>query len=172
MLCIRGQDMNDMVKYTLQSKLPDAAALAFFEFMVNAPKEVYANWLPEEHYEFHIVKRGNKSPVGDVVYFDQNIGLKYRMKFFATIQEASKPNRIVFQMRKFGIHLPGYLELDFLDSADGLVLTETLRIGFNGFGKICDPFIKIAYGDRFYQVFQEHHKREWKNLSDILSHTK
>ena len=45
-------------------------------------------------------------------------------------------------MRKFGINLPGYLELDFLDTADGLVLTETLRIGFNGFGKICDPFIE------------------------------
>ena len=64
-----------MVKYTLHSKLPNAVALAFFEFMVNAPPEVYANWLPEEHYEFHIVKRSNKSPVGDLVkwtYFDRN----------------------------------------------------------------------------------------------------
>ena len=25
----------------------------FFDFMINAPSDVYANWLPEEHYEFH-----------------------------------------------------------------------------------------------------------------------
>ena len=161
-----------MVTYTLHSKLPNAVALDFFEFMSNAPAEVYANWLPEEHYEFHVVKRSNTSPIGDLYYFDQNIGLKYRMKFFAIVKEANPPNRIAFQIRKFGINLPGYLALDFLDTEDGLALTETLRIGFNGLGRICDPFIKIVYGNKFFQVFKDHHKREWKNLSDILNNTK
>ena len=160
-----------MVTYILQSKLPNAVALEFFEFMTNAPAEVYANWLPEEHYEFHVVKRCNTSPIGDLYYFDQNIGLKYRMKFFATVKEANPPNRIVVQIRKFGINLPGYLELDFLDTEDGLVLTETLRIGFHGVGKIFDPFIKIVYGNTFFQVFKEHHTREWKSLANILSNT-
>ncbi|MCL2080699.1 MAG: hypothetical protein FWH16_01220 [Oscillospiraceae bacterium] len=157
-----------MVIYTLHSRLPNAKADEFYNFMTNVPAEMYANWLPEEHYEFHVVKRSNNSPKGDLFYFDQNIGKKYRMKFYAIIRVANKPNRIVFQMRKLGINLPGYLELDFSDTDDGLLLTETLRIGLNGIGKICDPFIKIVYGKRFYCVFGEHHKREWQNLSEIM----
>ena len=157
-----------MIKYVLKSTLPNSRAEDFYDFMINAPAEIYANWLPEEHYEFHVVKRSDKSPIGDIVYFDQNIGNKYRMKFYANIIVANKPNRVVFQMRKYGIDIPGYLELDFTDTTEGLLLTETLRIGYNGFGKICDPFIKIIYGKRFYDEFKEHHKREWKNLSDIL----
>ena len=81
---------------------------------------------------------------------------------------ANKPNRVVFQMRKYGINLPGYLELDFSDTSEGLLLTETLRIGLNGIGKICDLFIKIRFGKYFYNEFREHHKREWENLSYIL----
>ena len=157
-----------MITYILNSKLPKAKADDFYNFMINAPAEVYANWLPEEHYEFYVVKRSHKSPIGDLVYFDQNIGNKYRLKFHATIKFANKPNRIVFQMRKFGLNLPGYLELDFSDSSEGLLLTETLRIGLNGIGKIIDPFIKLRFGKKFYNEFKEHHKREWQNLSDIL----
>jgi len=157
-----------MIEYVLKSTLPNAKADEFFDFMINAPSDVYANWLPEEHYEFHVAKRSNESPIGDLVYFDQNIGNKYRMKFYAIIKEANKPNRVVFQMRKYGIDIPGYLELEFTDTVDGLILTETLRIGFNGFGKLCDPFIKVVYGKRFYHVFKDHHKREWQNLSDIF----
>jgi hypothetical protein len=157
-----------MVTYILSSKLPNAKATDFYNFMINAPQDIYENWLPEEHYEFHVVKRSDESPIGDMFYFDQNIGHKYRMKFYAIITMANNPNRVVFQMRKFGLTLPGYLELDFIDTTEGLHLTETLRIGFNGFGKICDPFIKIVYGKRFLSVFKEHHKREWECLSEIL----
>ena len=157
-----------MIKYILHSKLPNAKASDFYNFMINAPAEVYANWLPEEHYEFYVVRRSKKSPIGDLVYFDQNIGKKYRMKFYATIKEASKSKRLVFQLRKFGLNLPAYLELDFSDTSEGLLLTETLRLGLNGLGKLGDPFIKIVYGEKFYLEFKEHHKREWQNLSDIL----
>ena len=157
-----------MITYTLNSKLTNAKADGFFNFITNAPAEVYIKWLPEEHNEFYVVKRSDKSPIGDLVYFDQNIGNKYRLKFYAIIKNANKPNRVVFQMRKFGINLPGFLELDFSDTAEGLLLTETLRIGLNGIGKIIDPFIKIKFGKKFHNEFKEHHKREWQNLSDIL----
>ncbi|MCL2048868.1 MAG: hypothetical protein FWG87_09085 [Defluviitaleaceae bacterium] len=157
-----------MVTYTLHSKLPTAKAAEFYSFMTNPPAEVYKNWLPEEHYEFHIVKRGEQSPIGDMVYFDQNIGNKYRMKFYAAIKAASKPDCIVFQMRKYGINLPAYLDLHFSDTPEGLMLTETLRIGLNGLGRICDPFIRLVYGKDFYREFKEHHRREWQRLAEIL----
>ena len=157
-----------MLIYTMYSKLQNSSASEFYDFMIDPPAEIYDNWLPEEHYEFHIVKYSDESPINDLIFFDQNIGNKYRLKFHAFIREAKKPSRIMYQMRKFGVNLPGYLELDFLDSEEGLLLTETLRIGFNGFGNICDPFLKIVFNKGFFNELNEHHKREWQNLSDIL----
>jgi len=136
--------------------------------MINPPAEIYNKWLPKEHYEFRIIKHSNRSPINDLLYFDQNISNKHRLKFYAIIREANKPNRIVFQMNKYGKNLPGYLELDFLDTEEGLALTETLRIGFNRFGKVCDPFIRIVFNKTFFKDLNEHHKREWQSLSDIL----
>jgi len=152
----------------MQSRLPNAKAIDFFKFMINPPAEVYKNWLPKEHFKFHIVKHSNESPINDIVYYDQSISNIYRLKFHALIRVANEPSRIVFQMCKFGIHLPGYLELDFIDTSEGLMLTETLRIGFNGIGKVCDLFIKIYFNKGFFREMNEHHKREWQNLAEIL----
>ena len=57
-----------------------ANAKDFFDFIISPPPEVYAKWLPEEHYEFHLIKKGKDAPVGNYFYFDQNIGKKHRMK--------------------------------------------------------------------------------------------
>jgi hypothetical protein len=121
----------------MHSKLPNAKAAEFYQFMLNPPTEVYVKWLPEEHYECHLVRHSNDSPIGDLIYFDQNIGGVHRMKFHAVIRIAEKPNHILFQMQKFGVALPGYLELKFQDTFDGLLLTEEIRIGFRGLGKNC-----------------------------------
>ena len=157
-----------MIIHTMQSKLPSAKAEEFFGFMINPPPNVYDKWLPDEHYKFHLIKKGKEEPTGNFFYFDQNIGLKHRMKFHATLVVVERPFRIVFQMRKFGINLPGFLELNFEDTADGLVLTEQIRIGFKGIGKILDPFIRIVYSKRFFVEMDAHHKREWVSLAVCL----
>ena len=68
-----------MISYTMKSKLPNAKAEDFFNFMTNPPPAVYADWLPDEHYEFHLIKKGKSDPIGNFFYFDQNIGKTYRM---------------------------------------------------------------------------------------------
>jgi hypothetical protein len=45
-----------MIVHTMHSKLPDAKAEDFFGFMVNAPQDIYAKWLPDEHHEFHLIR--------------------------------------------------------------------------------------------------------------------
>ncbi|MCL2055342.1 MAG: hypothetical protein FWG90_13055 [Oscillospiraceae bacterium] len=157
-----------MFKHTMKSKLPNATAERFYNFMIAPPPEVYAHWLPKEHHEFHVVKRGKTSPVGDLIYFDQHISPKHRLNFHAVTRIAKKPNHIVFQMRKFGVNLPGYLELKFRDSAEGLLLVETIYVGFGGIGKVLDPFIRVVFNKSFFKAMNEHHKREWANLSEIL----
>jgi hypothetical protein len=86
-----------MLTHIMKSKLPNAKAAAFYDFMINPPPETYACWLPEEHHEFHAVKHSKNPPVGDLIYFDQHIGKKHRMKFYAITRVADKPKRIVFQ---------------------------------------------------------------------------
>jgi len=152
----------------MKSILPGAQAERFFDFMVNAPQDVYVNWLPEEHYEFHLIKAGENAPIGNFFYFDQHIGKKHRMKFHATAVVAVRPTHVVYQMRRFGVTLPGFLELSFEDTADGLVLVEQIRIGFGGIGKIFDPFIRIVYSKRFFMEMDAHHIREWKSLAECL----
>jgi len=152
----------------MQSKLPGAGAEDFFGFMTNPPPDIYAEWLPDEHYKFHLIKKGKNEPAGNFFYFDQNIGKKHRMKFYATLVVVERPIRLVFQMRKFGINLPGFLELNFEDTSDGLVLTEQIRIGFKGIGRVFDPFIKIVYSKRFFVEMDAHHKREWLSLANCL----
>jgi len=157
-----------MISYTMKSKLPNAKAEDFFNFMTNPPPAVYADWLPDEHYEFHLIKKGKSDPIGNFFYFDQNIGKKHRMKFHATIIAAERPNKVLYQMRKFGITLPGFLELEFENIPDGLALTEQIRIGFNGIGRVFDPFIRIVYSKGFFEEMDGHHKREWQSLAGIL----
>lgn len=159
-----------MITHTMKSVLPTAKATAFYDFMINAPQDIYKRWLPKEHHEFHIVKRGINSPIGDLIYSDQHIGngVTHRLNFHALTRIAEKPNRVLFQMRKFGINLPGYLELMFCDTAEGLHLAETIRIGYKGFGKIFDPGIRLVFNQSFFREMDGHHKREWTNLAEIL----
>lgn len=157
-----------MIKHTMKSKLPKTEAAKFYDFMINPPPEIYKRWLPDEHHEFHIVKHSARTPIGDLVFFDQHIGKKHRLRFYATIRVAEKPKHILYQMRRFGIDLPGYLELELCDTADGLVLTETIHIGYNDFGKLLDPVIRLFFSKSFFKEMNEHHKREWANLADIL----
>jgi uncharacterized protein YozE (UPF0346 family) len=152
----------------MKSTLQNATAVAFYDFMVNAPQETYANWLPDEHHEFHIVKRGANTPIGDLIFFDQHISPKHRLTFHAITRIAEKPKHILFQMRRFGVNLPGYLELQFDDTAEGLLLTETIRIGFSGFGNILDPAIRLVFNKSFFNFMNGHHEREWANLAEIL----
>lgn len=157
-----------MIIHTMNSILPKANAESFFDFMINPPPEVYKRWLPEEHHEFYVVKRSHETPIGDLIFFDQHIGEKHRLTFYAITRNAVKPKHILFQMRRFGINLPGYLQLDFNDTAEGLALTETIRIGFNRFGSIIDPIIKLFFSKSFFNEMNGHHKREWACLADIL----
>ncbi len=157
-----------MIKHIMKSRLEGAVAAEFFGFMVDPPQEIYARWLPDEHHEFHIVRRSQTTPVGDLIFFDQHIGKKHRLTFYAITRTADKPDHVLFQMRRCGINLPGYLDLQFHDTADGLCLTETISMGFNGPGKLIDPILRLFFSKSFFNDMDGHHKREWANLAEIL----
>lgn len=158
-----------MICHVVHLTIPDARAESFYGFMTNPSDDVYRRWLPDEHWAFHIVKRGQETHLGDLVYYDEILGTKkHRLAFYATIVVADRPSRIVYQMRKFGLSLPGYLDISFADAGEGLILTHEVRIGWRGVGAIIDPILRLFFNKSFFAALEGHCEREWRCLAEIL----
>lgn len=119
---------------------------------------------------FHIVKRSPTTPLGDLVYYDEIMGSwKYRLAFYVTITEIAPPNKIVFRMRKFGINLPVYLDLEFLQDGDALNGRHEVRIENEGLWKAATLIVKLVCTPGFWEALQGHCDREWIALRDVLN---
>ncbi len=159
-----------MLKHVVEMQLPGARADGFFSFMANPADEVYRDWLPEEHFAFHIEKKGRDTPLGDLIYYDEHLGTqKHRLVFYARVTVAERPGRIVYRMRRFGLPLPGYLDICFRDTPDGLALRHEVRIGWRGIGSLIDPILKRFFDDAFFEALEGHCHREWTRLAELLS---
>jgi len=159
-----------LVKHIVGLVVPDATAEQFYDFVINPTDEAYREWWPEEHFRFHITKRGKENHVDDKVFFDEKIGPNHRLRFHAFVLSAKRPNRIIWQMTKFGIRLPAFLELRLIDSSDGVVIEHELKVGYKRFfGKMLDPVIKLYLTKPFQDALEDHCKTEWPKLADMLN---
>jgi hypothetical protein len=159
-----------MISHTIELHLPNAAADSFFAALSRPNAAMHSCWLPEEHFVYKLVKKSPGSPLGDIVYFDEILGApKFRLKFKATIVVADKPSNIVYQMRKFGVNLPAFLEFRFTDTAGALALEHHLRMGYKGPGSLLDPVIRLFYGKGFFKALAGHCEREWAALPELLA---
>jgi len=162
-----------LVKHIAGLVVPNANAGQFYDFMIDPNDEQYRKWWPEEHFQFHITRNGEENHIGDRLFFDEKIGPKYRLSFHAVVLTATRPNRIVWQMIKAGIHLPAYLELRLIDSSDGVVVEHELRAGYKNFpGKILDPFIKLYLSKPFQKALEDHCMIEWPKLAEFINNKK
>ena len=162
-----------MITHTVKMTIPNATAESFYNCMISPTDDWYKRWLPDEHFEFHIVKRGQENHLGDLIYYDETLGTaKHRLKFYAVVTVADRPNRVVFQMRKFGLNLPGFLELEFIDTDDGLALKHEVRIGWRGLGRVIDPILRLFFNRAFFEALEGHCDREWLCLAKILEVSK
>jgi len=156
-----------MIIHTMKSELPNGKAEQFYDFMINPSDEAYSSWLPE-HHQYHVVKCGKNRPVGNIVFFDQHISPKHRLKSYAKVIIADRPHEMTVQVRRMGINLPMFVSLKFTDTEKGLLLEEELRAGYKGMGKIFDPLFTIFVGKKFRDALTMHHEKEWKELEKIL----
>jgi hypothetical protein len=153
-----------MIIHTVELIVPNARAEQFYDFMINPTDERYSAWWPGEHLQFHIIKRGAENHLGDVVFMDEYLGKNHRLVFHALVTVAERPNKITWQMKKGGVRLPAFVTLELHDSAEGVILKHELRIGYCGFGKILDPFIRLYFNKSFQNALDEHCKIEWYEL--------
>ncbi|MDR0811992.1 MAG: hypothetical protein LBN23_06965 [Paludibacter sp.] len=150
-----------MITHTVNLLISNAKAKAFYDFMLNPNPEIFKKWLPKEHHEFYKISDG-------FYYYDEHLGDKYRLKFYAKSVVENKPNQWVIQMRKLGLNLPAFLDLQFRDTNQGLQLKHEVRIGWKGFLKIIDPVLKLFYTKDFFAALKGHCGREWIALAELL----
>jgi hypothetical protein len=157
-----------MIKHIVKLKVDNACAKEFYDFMINPDSKRYREWWPGEHLEFFIVKPGGKNHLGDLVFMDEFLGGKRRLTFYAQVIRAKEARQIVWQMKKFGLLLPAYVNLELKDSIDGLLVKHELRLGYFGFGKILDPIIKLYFNRAFRRDLERHCLIEWPRLAKYL----
>jgi len=158
-----------MIIHTVKQIIPNIKARQIYDFMINPNDKSYSEWWQGEHLRFNIVKRGNSKHLHDVVYFDEYLGKRHRLTFYALVVKADRPNLIVWQMIKSGVKLPAVVALQLRDSSRGLMLKHELRLGFKGIGKIFEPLIKFYFNDSFQNALQEHCNEEWFRLRELLN---
>jgi len=158
-----------MIIHTVEITVPNASAEQFYGFMINPTNERYGAWWPGEHLQFHIVKRGDSSHLGDEVFMDEYLSKNHRLVFHAVVIVADNPNKITWQMKKAGMRLPAVVTLELDDSPEGVKLKHELRIGFSGIGKLFDPIIRLYFNKSFQNALDEHCKIEWDKLAEYLN---
>jgi len=158
-----------VIHHVVELTVAGATAAGFYGFMIDPADTRYQEWWPGEHLQFHILKRGEPNHLGDLVYMDEYLGGKRRLKFRARVIVADKPNRIVWQMIKAGVRLPATVELALADTDQGVELRHELRIGFdNPLGRSLDPLIRLYFNSGFQNALTEHCNVEWYRLADYL----
>jgi hypothetical protein len=157
-----------MIKHIVEVTVPRATAEQFYDFMIAPCDQRYSEWWTGEHLHFHIIKSNNSNHLGDTVFMDEFLGKNRRLTFFAVVVTANRPNKILWQMKKFGIRLPAFVEIEWNDSDEGVKVRHELRLGFLGIGKILDPFIKIYFNHSFQQALRDHCEIEWFRLAEYL----
>ena len=136
------------------------------DFFLNCTDEDYRKWWDGIHLQFHTVKRypGN---VGNVVYMDEFIGNR-RVKMKGVVIRAVPGKEVAWQMKKI-ITLPVRVFLELEDREKGVRISHTIKAGFDGIGKILDPFIKMFFTREFEKAMDEHARVEFPKLRDMLT---
>ncbi len=136
-----------------------------FNFMINPCDRNYQRWWPGMHLEFHTLKHV-PGRVGSIVYMDEYVGER-RIKMKAVVTEAEPGKLITWQMKKL-IRLPVRLYLELEDDQKGVLVTHTIRAGYEGIGSILDVFFRLYLSDRFEKAMDEHAQTEFPKLGELL----
>ncbi len=152
---------------TIQTKvrMANITGAEMMDFMLHCTDREYQAWWPGTHLEFHTIKR-HPNDVGNLVYMDEFVGKK-RVKMLAIVTEVIPGRKIVWQMKKI-MRLPVWLSLEFVDDAQGILLTHSLQAGYTGIGKMLDPVWRLYFTNEFRRAMDEHATIEFPKLGDML----
>ncbi len=155
-----------MITLTTIVDIKEVSSHEIYDFMLNCTDADYQAWWPGTHLKWHTLLRqpGN---LGNLVYFDEYVGHR-RLRFRGIVTELLPEQKIVWQMIKL-IRLPAWLTLELAPQPEGLRLTHTLSIGFDGSGKLLDPLLRLYFTDAFARTLDEHARAEFPMLAEKLA---
>ena len=158
-----------MIKFQTITLIPHATSKQVTDFFINCPTSKYKEWWPGTHLEFYTITR-TKNNIGNIIYMDEYVG-KHRLKFKARISKYKSGKIIEYQFMK-GLLLPAWLTMEFKNTPNGVTVKHTVRIGYNGFRKCLDVFIKLYFSNVFEQELNKHAKTEFIKLGNLLNQQK
>jgi hypothetical protein len=137
-----------------------------YDFLMNATDREYQEWWPGVHLQLHTLKRCPNN-VGNIIHMDELIG-EYRVKMTGVVVEAIPGKKLLWQLKK-GVRLPARLSLELDDDDTGVIITHTIRVGFEGLGSALDPIFRVYCSAKFATAMDEHVKAEFPKLRDMLA---
>jgi len=155
---------------TIQSTIhvEQIGGMPIFDFLINPSDSAYQRWWPGTHLEFHNLRQSPRM-VDNIIFMDEYVG-KRRVRMTGVVTEAEPGKKITWQMKE-GIRLPMWLCLELEDDADGVMITHTIKAGFEGIGRILDFILRLYFSNGFAQAMDEHARTEFPKLGEMLSAT-
>jgi len=152
---------------TLQTKVhvDGISGMPIFDFLLNPNDDAYQQWWQGTHFEFHPIKQ-RPGHIGDVVYMDEYVG-KRRLRFSGVVIEALPGRKITWQIKQ-GVRLPVWLVIELEDDANGVMLTHTIKAGFNGIASVLDFIFRLYFSSQFVAAMDEHARTEFPLLGRLL----
>ncbi len=135
-----------------------------YDFFMEPTDAMYQRWWPGTHLAFHTL---GGVGVGQRLLMDEYVGRR-RMRLAAVVTEAERGRRIVWQLEKV-VRLPVWVRFDLVDDPQGLIVTHTLRAGFEGPAAMFDGWLRLVFDARFAQDLDEHVRIEFPRLQPLLS---
>ncbi|MFC1863917.1 hypothetical protein ACFL1Z_08205 [Thermodesulfobacteriota bacterium] len=154
-----------MIEMRTEVEVKGVSGMNISDFMLNCTDEDYQNWWPGTHLAFNTLKRFPNN-LGNIVCFDEYVG-KHRLKFEGIVVKSLSGKEIVWQMKKV-MRLPAWLVLEFKDIEDGVVIAHTIKVGFEGIGRVLDPLLRLYLNKDFENDLEKHAHIEFTKLAEIL----
>jgi hypothetical protein len=158
-------DSTSSVAETLVGLVDGLTGREVTDFLLRAGDEEYRRWWKGTHLQYHTLRRV-PGDVGNVIYFEEFVGTRHE-RTKAVVVDLSPGRRLVFQMKR-GIRLPIWLELELQDDARGVTITQRVRAGFGGIGRVLDPLLRLYFSPEYHQALDEHARTELPMLRDLL----
>ena len=155
-----------MIALSTEVNVAGISGKSIADFMLNCTDEAYQNWWPGTHLAFHTTKRF-PNDIGNRVIFDEFVGDR-RLKFAGIVTKHIPGKEVAWQMRKI-VRLPAWLALEFDDNDTGVVITHTIKAGFEGIGRLLNPFLRFFLNEGFENDLAEHAHIEFTELAKILT---